>query len=252
MDVRAAAGATVCGLATAGAIAVVLGSLGAYQVPDYADQDVTTALSLGLVATVAAVALVAAFRVVAGGPGRQVAVPLLLVPLAVLPLVAGAERNRVEAALLWGAAAVAVHALIAYGRKGSAVVVVLAVLLTWAAQDRWRAQKFAAVGLPLVVPDVPGYRLTGTWAGRYSISMTLRGPSDRRVHAVIERPRGGCGSPPAREHAVLCLRDGAALRLVPGGVSGSVADLEPLVALREASPAEFASHPDDDAMAEPD
>ncbi|WP_305787093.1 hypothetical protein [Symbioplanes lichenis] len=265
MDVRALAGATLGGLVTAGAIAAVLGSLDEYQVHDFADQDFTIGVAYGLVATVAAVGVIALIHFLIGGPRRHVVVPLLLVPLAVVPLVAGAERNRVEAALLWGAAAIAVHALIAYGKKGSAVVVVLAVLLTWAAQERWRAQKFEAVGLPLVVPDIAGYRLTGTWAGRYSVSMTLRDPSGRRVHAVVEGPgssRGGCGSspdrrrlvpaaPPAREYAIFCLRDDATLTLVPGG-DEPLADLVPLVTPRETDAAEFADHPDDNTMAEPD
>jgi Flp pilus assembly pilin Flp len=233
MDGRATVSGTFCGLISATAIGVVLASLGEYQVPDFADEDGTIGVAYGLVATVVAVFLVAATRPT---PQLQVAVPLVLVPLAIVPLVTGGERNRLEAFVIWGAAACAVHLLIAYRKKSSVAVVLAAVLLTWGCQERWRAQKFEAVGLPLAVPEISGHRLTGTWAGRYSVSMTLRGPAGRTVHAVITRDAApGASAVP--------LRDGAVMVLVPG---------QGPVSVRYVDGAEFARHPDDRAMAEPD
>jgi hypothetical protein len=277
-----ATGGIACGLVTAGAIGAVLGSLGEYQVHDYADMEGSLGLAGGVLAAVAAAAVVAVVCAIAGrrgarwaGHGQHVLVPVVLVPAAVVPLVTGAERNRLEAGLAWGAAAVAVHVLLAYAlaggrwRRRTAAALVLpcaaAVLVTLGCQTRWRAQKFEAVGLPLYVPEAPGYRLTGTWAGRYSVSMALAGPSDRRLYAVIEVPYQqniGCG-PGGRPRlstevyhdtvsAVFCLPDGAVLKLVPGGGPASVADLLPAVTLREVDGSVLAAHPDNSTMSEPD
>jgi hypothetical protein len=270
-----------CGLVTAGAIGAVLGSLGEYQVRDYADMDTTLGFAGTVIAAVAAAAVIAVLGRIAGRwgarwPVAHVAVPMVLVPLAVAPLVTVAERNRLEAALIWGAAAVAVHVLLAYAlaggrwRRWAAAGLVLpcvaAALVTVGCQTRWRAQKFEAVGLPLYVPEVPGYRLTGSWAGRYSVSMTLAGPAGRRLHAVIEGPGpgvGGCG-PDGRPRlstevyhgtvsAVFCLRDGAVLQLVPGGAGpAGVGDLLPVVTMREVDGSVLADRPDDSSMSEPD
>ncbi len=238
--------AVLAGLVTAAAISAVLGSLDRYQVPDYADRDVSLGLAGVLIAVTVAVAVIAV-----AGPRprpRHVLVPLALVPSAVLPLVLGAERNRTEAALIWGFAAVTVHVLLgaAPSRRlrvaGIAVVCAAAVLATWGCQQRWRAQKFEAVGVPLVVPQIPGHRLTGVWAGRYSVGLTLSGPSGAHTYAVIERRRGGC---PATDPELLCLRDDAVLRLIPAGpVQGLV--------VREVGGATLAALPDDASTSEPD
>ncbi|MCA2216004.1 hypothetical protein [Jidongwangia harbinensis] len=278
---RTATSGIVCGLVTAGAIGAVLGLLGEYQVHDFADTDATYGIAGGLVASVGAVAVLAAACGIARWrrapwPAPHVVVPLVLVPAAVLPLVTGAERNRLEAGLIWGAAAVAVHVLLAYAmaggrwRRRTAVALVLpcavAGLLTFACQHRWRTQKFEAVGLPLYVPQAPGYRLTGSWAGRYSVSMALAGPSGARLYARIEGPDSHglvCTAPIDRprlstevwfdtESALFCLPGGAVLALVPGGDSGSVAGLLPSVTLRAVDAAVLADHPDNSAMAEPD
>ncbi|MEV6602087.1 hypothetical protein AB0M36_35335 [Actinoplanes sp. NPDC051346] len=277
MGVRGAAtGGVVCGLVTAGAIGVALGSLEEYQVPDFADTDGTVGLLFSVLAAVVAAAVIAVVRVIAGRSGARwpkthVVLPVVLVPVAVVPLVTGAERNRLEAGLIWGAAAVAVQVLVAYSGSGDrwrrwmAAGLVLpcaaAALATWGCQTRWRAQKFEAVGLPLYVPEVPGYRLTGTWAGRYSVSMALVGPSGRELFAVIGRTPGrevDCasrGGRPWREsaagqgkqRALCCLRDGAVLELVPG-VAGPLPDFT----VREVDGATLAGHPDDPTMSEPD
>jgi hypothetical protein len=275
----AATGGILCGLVTAAALGAFLAALDPYQVPDHADDDGVTGLAGSLCAAVAAVAVIAVVRAVAGRPGwprQHVVVPLVLVPAAVVPLVTGAERNRVEAALIWGVAAVTVHLLLAYAgaggrwRRWTAAALVLpcaaAVLVTWGCQPRWRAQSFEAVGLPLFLPEVPGYRLTGTWAGRARVSMTLSGPSGHRLFAVIEGPtgqdgdcvaggdrrwwEGGTGQAP--EHATLCLSDAAVLRLVPDAASTGLADLLPRVTVRQVDGSVLAGHPDDATMSEPD
>ena len=281
-DRATATGGIVCGVVTAGAIGAVLASLGEYQVRDYADMEASLGFAGAVFAAIAAAAVVAAVSGIAGrrgarwpGSGQHVLVPIALVPAAVVPLVTVAERNRLEAGLIWGAAAVAAHVLLAYAlaggrwRRWAAAGLVLpcvaAALVTLGCQTRWRAQKFEAVGLPLYVPEAPGYRLTGTWAGRYSVSMVLSGPSGRRLYAVIEGPgseRGGCG-PGGRPRltteaqdgtvgAVFCLRDGAVLELVPGGGPASVAELLPVVTVREVDGSVLADHPDNSAMSEPD
>jgi hypothetical protein len=270
----------VCGLVTAAAIGAVLGSLGEYQVSDFADLDATFGFAGALIAAVGSVAVIAAACGIAGWrgarwPAQHALVPLVLVPAAVLPLVTGAERNRLEAGLIWGAAAVAVHVLLSYAmaggrwRRWTAAGLVLpcaaAALLTLGCQHRWRAQKFEAVGLPLYVPEVPGYRLTGSWAGRYSVSMALAGPSGGRLYARIEGLDQGqvCDSPIDRprlstdvwfdtESAVFCLPDGVVLELVPGGGASSVAGLLPTVTLREVDGSVLADHPDNSTMSEPD
>lgn len=279
---QAAAGGATYGLITAGAIVTVLHCLSRYQVHDYADRDASIGLAGSLIAVVAAVTLVAAAGRIGGRlpglrrPQWHVFVPLLLVPMAVVPLVLGAERNRVEAALLWGCAAVTVHVLLAYAPVGrswrrwvSATLVLpcaAATLTTWGCQHRWRAQKFQAVGLPLIVPEVPGYQLTGTWAGRYSIRTALRGPSGRRLYGVVEAASvryGGCGPGSDRrwrvssagdglERAMSCLRDGTMLTLIPGGGSAGIADVLPHVRLREVDASVLADLPDEPAMSEPD
>jgi hypothetical protein len=276
------AGGVLCGLLTAGAIGAVLGTLDEYQVRDYADRDPSIGLAGSLVAAVAAVVLIAAASWIGArlfGFGRShwhAPVPLVMVPAAVWPLVFGAERNRVEAGLIWGAAAVAVHVVLAYAANGGrwrrwvgaglVLPCAVAVLATWGCQHRWRAQKFEAVGLPLVVPEVPGFRLTGTWAGRYSVSMALRGPSSRRLYAVLEaasaqsegcepgsdRRRSMPGTPQNPKRAVFCLRGGAELALTPGDDSAGIVDLPPGITVREVDGSVLADYPDDSTMSEPD
>jgi lysylphosphatidylglycerol synthetase-like protein (DUF2156 family) len=165
-------------------------------------------------------------------------VAVVLVPAAVVPLVTGAERNRLEAAVIWGAAAVVVHLLVAYAGRwrrwaaaGLVVPVAAAALLTWGYQHRWRAQKFEAVGLPLVVPELPGYRLTGTWAGRYSVSMALRDPAGQVTYAII------------RSDSVVLQRPGGAPQTLRPGDG---------VTLRAVDGSELADYPDDATMSEPD
>ena len=184
--------------------------------------------------------------------------PLVLVPLAVMPLVSGLERNRLEAALIWGTAAVAVHLWLVSNRWTAAGLVlpcVVAGVVTVGLQSRWRAQKFEAVGLPLYVPEVPGYRLTGTWAGRYSVSMALRGPAGEQLYGVIASSNfadEACEVQGPRQdgpqRAIFCLRGGAELALSGAGVAALV----PAVTVRKVDGSVLAGYPDDSTMSEPD
>ncbi|MCY1144664.1 hypothetical protein OWR29_42260 [Actinoplanes sp. Pm04-4] len=251
----------VCGAVTAVAIGLVFGQLGEYQVMDYADQDTTIGLVGALLGALGAALVIAVLPLRKRG---HAVVPLVLVPVAVVPLVAGLERNNVEAALLWGCAAIAVHVLIERPRATNAVVVVLVVaaLLTWGLQHRWRAQKFEAVGLPLFVPQVPGYEVNRTWAGRYIVSMTLR-PDDRSNHYldavirenvrcrhddtdrwVIERETGP-------DALGLCLPGGAAMTVGPGYLTPDLSPLFDRITVREVDGSVLADHRNGGEM-EPD
>jgi hypothetical protein len=131
-----------------------------------------------------------------------------------------------------------------------------------------RAQKFEAVRVPLVVPDIPGYQLTGTWAGHGTISMTLRRAGGQRLHAIVghqDPGRSDCmpGSdrprmlPPPEsgqgpEQAMFCLRDNATLTVVAHDGSARLADLLPAIDVREVDGSKLADYPDDNTMSEPD
>ena len=281
---KVAAGGVVCGSITATAIGVILGSLDKYQVPGFADMDGTIGLAGALVASVVAVVLIAAVGVLGGRrlgirrSGGHALAALILIPAAVVPLVIGGERNRFEAGLIWGTASVCFHVALAYAlargrwQRWMAVGLVMpctaAALATWGSQHRWRAQKFEAVRVPLVVPDIPGYQLTGTWAGHHTISMALRRTDGRRLYAIVghqDPGRSDCmpGSdrprtlPPPEsgqgpEQAMFCLRDNAALTLVARDGSARLADLLPVIAVREVDGSELADYPDDNTMSEPD
>ncbi|MBU2666633.1 hypothetical protein KOI35_24290 [Actinoplanes bogorensis] len=242
------AGALVCGAITAGALAGVLSALDEYQVSDYADMDPTIGAAGALVAAIAAAAVIGVIRV---RPRPHMVVPLLLVPAVILPLVAGLERNRVEAGLLWGAVAFAIHLSIGRRRATTAIAVtlILAAGLTWALQDRWRGQKFEAVGIPLYVPDVPGHDLVGAWAGRYSVTLRLTGDVDVWLTSGdFVRCRRG-----ATDRFVTL--EGRPAVCLPGGDDAAmVVDVPPQTpfTVRPVDGAELARYPDDGTPREPD
>ncbi|WP_250035783.1 hypothetical protein [Paractinoplanes maris] len=285
VDVEAPAagvnGGLVCGAVTAGVLGLVFAALGEYQVPDYADQDFSIGLTGSLVGAVSAAVVIAVIR---GLPGLErrwgrghVAVPLVLVPVAVLPLVSGLERDNVEAALIWAAAAITIHVWLEspagsawkrWAAGGIVLVVAVAGLLTWGLQHRWRAEKFEAVGLPLYVPDVPGYKMRGTWAGRYTVSMTLRaeGSGWHYADAIIRRPDGSngrCGSGlperwvieggDGRDRLGICLGgdEGATMVIGPGYQSPDLAPLFDRITVREVDGSVMADYPNGGEM-EPD
>lgn len=282
--VKVTVGGVLCGAITATAIGVILGSLDEYQVHDFSDMDGPIGLAGSLVASVVAVILIAAVGVIGGRrlglrrSGGHALATLILVPAAVVPLVTAAERNRLEAGLIWGTAGVCLHVALAHALAadrwqrwtavGVLVPFVVAALATWGSQHRWRAQKFEAVGVPLVVPEIPGYPLTGTWAGHWSVSMAFRHADGRRLYAIIGHPeRGGISCTPGDdrprmlpepesgqgpERAKFCLRDNAALTLVDFDGSAHLAGLLPAITVREVDGSELADHPDDNAMSEPD
>jgi hypothetical protein len=111
----------------------------------------------------------------------------ILVPVAVAvlaPFVAhwgGPVRDEWESVSLLAALAVVGHAGVTvltsprarlWARGAVVLVWVLALTATVtverAAQERWRARDLEAAGVPLVVPQVPGFTLAGAAPGRYT------------------------------------------------------------------------------------
>ncbi|MEV7625945.1 hypothetical protein [Actinoplanes sp. NPDC089786] len=239
-------GGLVCGGITAAALCVPLGLLDEYQVDDYSDMDPVIGVFGGLLLGAVAAALT---RLVHSRPKAHAVVPLFLVPGVLAPLTLGLERNRLEAAVLWSAVAVAIHLLVATRRRRWAVpAVVLVTTLgagaTWALQERWRAQEFEAMSVPLYVPEVPGYRLTGTHAGRSMLIERLE--KDRRALDVsVDRAYPGCPTRTDAEVTQICLPDGYVVTLHAVFPTGTVG-------VREATAAEMARHPDKVGLSEPD
>ncbi|WP_250000799.1 hypothetical protein [Actinoplanes sp. M2I2] len=264
----------VCGTVTAVALGMVFAGLGEYQVMDYADQDFSIGLFGSLAGGIGAAMVIAGIRVLPGA-GRawspaHVVVPLVLLPVVVLPLVAGLERDNAGAALIWGTAAIMTHVLVeasatSNGKRwavaGLALVLAVAVLFTWVCQHRWRAGKFEAVGLPLYVPQVPGHHLSGTWAGRYTVSMSLRddGTGLQYVDAIISRPDGAYGrcGPGFPERRVIereglpaglgiCLpgAEGAMMVIKPGYRSPDLSPLFDRMTVGRVDASVMADHPD--------
>ncbi|MCO8272693.1 hypothetical protein M1L60_19040 [Actinoplanes sp. TRM 88003] len=263
MAVDGARGGLVCGAVTVAALGLVFAALSRYQVPDYADQDVSLGLVGALFGSVGAAAVIAVIRRQPGWARGHVVVPLILVPAAVLPLVTGLERDNIEAVAIWGAAAIGVHTLLEKRRAalaGVALVLVGAVLLTWACQHRWRAHKFEAVGLPLYAPELPGYHVDRTWAGRYTVSMTLR-PDGRDVthyvDAVIrENPRCRNGTTERETSGstlIICLpgKDGVAMTIKPSYPGPDLSPLFERTSVREVDGSFFANYRNGGEM-EPD
>ncbi|WP_285689283.1 hypothetical protein [Actinoplanes sp. NBRC 103695] len=206
-------GGLVCGGITAATIGGVLAALDDYQVRDFSDMDPVIGVAGGaFAATIAAMLILIVHR----RPSAHAVVPLLLVPPVLTSLTTGLERDRLEAAVLWGAVAMAVQLLVATRWWRRAVPAILLVCLagagaTWAVQEHWRAHAFEALGVPLYVPDAPGYRLTGAHPGRYSLIVRLEGAAGG-FDAVVERAWPSC---PERDRAQICLPDGYAMTLHP-------------------------------------
>jgi hypothetical protein len=278
-------GAGLCGLVSVGALALVFASLSKDQVPGpYDGGDGFRALVGGLGAALATVALLTVLVTVTrnrfGVRWTNAHVPLPLVLLAVVlagVALPGGERNRLETGVLWGAAVLIVHLLV--GLAGLAgrgwrlrIVSVLGIVLicaaafgvTVASQHRWRAQKFEAVGLPLYVPDVPGYRLTGARAGRSAVILALLSDpahprTSGRVDVWIFRDRDGrfprCGpgsvtrwvmtEQRSDNRLAFCLPEPAVMTLAPVSGTPAIADLLPAVAVRKVTGSDLARYPED-------
>jgi hypothetical protein len=247
----------VCGAITSAALGSVLGALAGYQVPDYTDMDPVIGLGGSLAAAIGAAAVIAVVRIRGSWPRTHVVVPLVLLPLVIAPLVLGLERNRLEAGLLFGAAAFAVH--LSLGRRlavaGIAVTVVVAGLATWGCQERWRAQKFEAVGVPLYVPEVPGYRLAAVWAGRWSVTQTLTTPGGARLDVQLLATTDELACGPGRPERQVLTALGSPSRLgicLPGGGTMIVKPAAEQLTVRQVNGATLAAYPDSATAFEPD
>lgn len=252
-------------------------------------------LWLAVLATMAALAVHRLLLLRTRPPDGVAPHVLLPLPLAIVILVgvnaSGRATDPVGTTVTWALVTLLAHLVLGAGwrrrgnwRQASAraalVAVVLVglvgagVLLGRASQPRWRAADFRAVGVPLVVPELPGYELTGTYAGRYSVRLRLEArtefpPGGRYLLAIVERTSptadpGPCqgrpiGQPflerPDQDHrpALVCLPGGeAVLSLFPRPDGGRVEALLPLITVRPATAAELARYPDEDLGPEAD
>jgi len=143
----------------------------------------------------------------------------LVVPLAVtvaVPLgvaAGGPFRDGRAVAVCWATAALVTHLAIAYGsgrrragpRLAAAVVVVVvvasAVVIGRLGQATWRAADLRAVGVPLMVVDVPGFAATRAGAGRHSVQVVIadrpypRELGGRQLTVTTSRANQPCGGP---------------------------------------------------------
>ncbi len=195
---------------TVTAVGVVTGAL------VFADRDfgstagpIAGCLATGLATTV----LVAAYVIVRRRTASQwhVLVPLfgtLVVPIGVAA--GGPFHDGRAVAVWWGIAAFVAHLAIAFGRDrrgrprlGAALVVLLVVASAWlvgrVGQVTWQTEDLRAVGVPLVVVDLPGFTPYLAGAGTASVEVVLAErahpdeSSGRRITVTIYR---GPTSPP--------------------------------------------------------
>lgn len=166
--------------------------------PGLADADWGQSIGPAFFTVVAgcSAALVVALDVVLRRPGGatwHVAVPLLLIPVAPLGTAAcGPAREPWVVAACWAAAAATAHVAIATARRPAApaaggrrwfrtvaaaasllAVVTVGLAIQRAGQITWRANDFRAVGVPLLIPEVPGFHPTRAGAGRSSVQVVL-------------------------------------------------------------------------------
>ncbi|MBL7261958.1 hypothetical protein [Paractinoplanes lichenicola] len=256
----------VCGAVTTVALGLVLSALAGYQVRDHGDLDPAIGLGAALLAAIGTAGIIAVIRTFGSWPRTHVLVPLLFLPAAIAPLVLGLERNRIEAGLVLGAAAFAIH--LSLGRRHAvaavAVTVVVAGLAVWGLQDRWRAQKFEAVGVPLYVPEIPGYRLSAVWAGHYSVTLKLTAPGGTWLDVQLLNGTNDFPCGPGRpERAVyppegspkrlgICLPEGGTMLVSPGYQAPDVTPLLTHITVRAVDGATLAEHPDGVTSFEPD
>ena len=160
---------------------------------------------LSVLASVLLIAVVLARRGQhAGRRLRHLAVPIVLVIL--LPwilAVSGGGRSRWLTGLLFAAVAAGAHLALElprriYGLALAGVLVGAFALTASACQPQWRGEDFTATGLPLVVADIPGHRLTGTCADvgviflEYDRADSLVVTIARRCEAAQCVDLGGC------------------------------------------------------------
>jgi len=193
----------------------------------FADRDFgsTAGPIAGCLATgLATTALVAAYVIVRRRTVSQwhVLVPLVgtfLVPVGVAA--GGPFHDGRAVAVCWGMAAFVAHLAIEYARGrhgkprlGAALVVVLAVASAWlvgrVGQVTWQTEDLRAVGVPLVVVDVPGFTPYLAGAGTASVEVVLAErphpdeSSGRRITVTIYR---GPASPPCGSSAPTMIDD---------------------------------------------
>lgn len=247
--------AAACGAISAAACVAVFAMLSKDQVEGpYDGGDLTIGIFGAPV-----VAALAAFLIhaVGRGPGR---VAHTVAPFGVWLgtlfsiAAAGGERHKLETGAVWAAAAFLVHLAIAVRPRvvaGLALVAVVAAAtgVTVAGQHRWRTQNFARVGVPSYVPEVPGFRLTGAYAGRGTVILALTG-STGSIDVYLHRRSGPAPCAPGDERRVVRGQYDTVSRLVfclPGGgemeMSPSVDGLLTSVRLVKVDPGFLASYP---------
>ncbi|MEV6491186.1 hypothetical protein AB0M20_21620 [Actinoplanes sp. NPDC051633] len=242
-------------------------ALPAQSLPDkYAAGDANLLFPYAFVALLTAGSGVVAVTLWRGRAGadrrwRHLPVPLALSILVPAVLAAcGGARSRWLTGLLCAAAAAGVHlALELPHRRHSAVMcgIVAAAAVSTAAgcQTAWRAEDFRATGLPFVVAEVPGYRLTGTYADVGVIFLQYREVAGTGVlDATISRRTCEAAAEEQKRHpgalapGVRCLDlpDGHHLSVGPPHPPGYPGDTAPIpagIAVRQVSAVHLASFP---------
>jgi hypothetical protein len=261
------AAATGCGLVSASACLVVFGMLSDDHVEGpYDGGDLTIGIFGAPLVAAAAAIVIAAFGHRLPARFAHLAVPFVLWLVALAGIgVAGGQRNNLETGVLWAVTAFLAHLLLGLRSRvlpilGLVVLVTVALTVTVAAQHRWRTQNFARVGVPAYLPEVPGYRLAGAYAGRSNLILNLQsdgGTGPRSLNVWINRSRESLARcPPGSDERWVqpvngapsslgfCLPAGGLLSLSSGYPQQDIEDLLPTVRLRPVEMGILARYPD--------
>jgi hypothetical protein len=185
-------------------------------------------------------------------PWRHLAVPpvlALLIP-SVLALCGGA-RSRWGTGLLCAGAAAGAHLALGLPRRRFRVL--LCGLLTAGAavtavscQPLWRAEDFRATGLPFVVADVPGYRLTGTYADVGVIFLEYRDVDGQGMVLDASIGRRSCPANPEPDSRCFDVSGGHHLSVGPPYAIGNFGIRAPIpggITIRPVSAVYLGSYP---------
>ncbi|MGC4876091.1 hypothetical protein ACLQ26_07480 [Micromonospora sp. DT43] len=213
----------------------------------------------------------------------HVLVPILLVVLIPVGVaIGGSVRDRWETTGYWAVFALCVHLALALATRRrlpgvARVGAVLAVVAMFVAvvgiervsQLRWRVDDFRGLGVPLVVPEIPGFELTDAYPGQpghpdlfLELSDRPARPYGRTVTVLVQRT-AGAGYPTSGRVScwgraddrlvssdvglVYCLAEkGFQMHIRPDPQMPSLAPLAPQVTLRRVEAQQLAELPGTD------
>ncbi|MEV4822571.1 hypothetical protein [Micromonospora sp. NPDC049274] len=261
-----------------------------------ADQDWTVSIGpmfLSLAAALCAACVIAAlsrlpWMLVMRRRGRGVHLAHALAPILLVVLIpvgvasGGPVRDRWETTGCWAVFTLCVHLAVALAARRrlpglarvSAVFAVAAMFVAVvgierASQLRWRVDDFRVLGVPLVVPEIPGFELTDAYPGQpghpdlfLELSDRPARPYGRTVTVLVQRTAGAgyptSGRVSCRGRAddrlvssdgglVYCLAEkGFQMHIRPDPQMPSLAPLAPQVTLRRVEAQQLAELPGTD------